>query len=314
MLLAQEFGCKKDSPELPGQEMALWTMPDFSVIDPLGNILKPEEYRGVHHCLVVFVDADIETDLECMKKAYHDFQGEGIQIIGVSRDISRIQAKSASYPFFYIQEAYEEAANRFRAPRHQSAFYLFSAQGILLHSGLLGVRYETHLKKILNSCIRNKRFTAQDLFPRQANLSNEPWHLRLEEILHPSKEYHLGAFFNAFCDACQSGRILSFMKDVTRINPSQWGCFIVFKDDLGEQDIENFRSQMKVDFPLVASSREFKSKWESLADEYSESELNEIVVIVDHQGNIIESFGSNENLLKDIRKFIFSERHSESTS
>lgn len=303
--------CKGGSVNNSEQGMFSIKMPALTVSDFVGKTYTLNKDLKGQYILVYFIDALLETDLDSVEKAIRDFQDWSVIVIVVARDIDKVQAKRFSSALYFAHETYEKTLNLFRAPQHQSVFYLFSDKGRLLHKSLLGTRYETRQKRILNFFVKNKKFEILDFFPSRNNVRDIPWLRGIDHLLQPSEQYYLGAFFNAFCDSCQGGRILVLLREIMERYPSLWGCFVVFKDDMDERDIRNFRSQWKIDFPVISASQEMRSRWDFLISEYSEEELNDIVVAFDRQGTILGSFAPDEDFTAEIRAFILSMLDSE---
>jgi cytochrome oxidase Cu insertion factor (SCO1/SenC/PrrC family) len=151
--------CKDNAAENPKRGMFSIEMPGITIYDFFGNTYTLNKDLKGRHILVYFIDADLENDLDSVEKSLRDFHDNGVIVSVAPRSIDKVIAKRYASSLYFVHGAYEKALNLFRAPQHQSVFYLFSDKGRFLHRGLIGTRYETHLKRILNFFIKNKKLS-----------------------------------------------------------------------------------------------------------------------------------------------------------
>ena len=304
ILSSSLFTCRPESTK-PSKDRILPTkLPGLRVSDISGRTYSLKRDFRDTPILILFLDPDVESNMVILERVLNDLSGLKVAVVVSADKIETVLSQQFASALYFLAGPYDKILRKFGAPRYQSSFYIFSNKGNLLYRGLIGNRYETHLKKFINHYIKNIKFEVHELLPPGHSLKGDLEFKNIECIAGSTKRYFLGALFINFCDSCLGGQILALFKEILDKYPDHISCFMVLKDRMNGQDLRNLVTQANIPFPVLFAPPELRARWDMLATRYSESELNELTVMLDSRGVILRSWGPEMQQISELRAFI----------
>jgi hypothetical protein len=149
--------------------------------------------------------------------------------------------------------------------------------------------YEYLMRYEMKKLIKKEYFHGEDFFDKQINLRQVS---RLKEIMdlvpRNRRKFIILGFLTSFCDSCPHSIILREIKRAYKLGIAEAG--MVFYENFRLSDVENFKAQMDVTFPVILARGELLSEWKRLINEYSLVELATIIVIASGDGEIVQTY------------------------
>lgn len=262
---------------------------EISLIDIKGNkinILGSEKFTYLQ-----FMPSFDEGAIQFFNDVVEKWRSQDIKFIVITRDIfhsfDNIIERSA-----IILNDYDKIAKALRASIWGD-YYLFNNMGKLLFRGNTSKKYQEELKTMLNHEILNKYFNLSSLVLPGKKIHELSWFKNISNKEIKSK-YKVYAFFTTVCSGCMSGDVINIIKNKINCEKNVASVFIILNRAVyKKEDIKILKSQLELDFDIIIADDSLNSKWDELINEYSESELTNIVLVADIGGNIVRAFYRN---------------------
>ncbi len=147
-------------------------------------------------------------------------------------------------------------------------------------------QYLMHYK--MKEILLKEAFDVADLFGNQKNLWKIGLLNNISAQIPKGNKYTILCFFSSYCDNCAEGTLLREIKGIYERGIAEAG--VIFFEPFNINDIEYFKQQLDVKFPVSLASEELLSKWRFLKEEYSPVELSTMVFMASEAGEIVYTY------------------------
>jgi hypothetical protein len=280
-------------------------LPEFSFTNIYGNEINSSALLG-KYVFIQFVNPIIIDDLQLIKDIYRDFKKNISIIIFIKKfDIAEECLSTIIQDITVCEENYDGIKSIFNVPDCCESFYIFDPNGKLISANSNYLGYETAIKPLLLKIFKDKEFTTSRLVIEGKNLREFAWFSHLNTILeNEDAEYYIISLFNSICASCISGQIVEKLKKIhERVNPLFY-CLVILSEDFSDNDLANLKSQLDIQFKLMKADNKLNEKWNQLSNEFSSSDLNNILILIDGRGQVIKTAEPKFESIKDFFSLI----------
>ena len=100
--------------------------------------------------------------------------------------------------------------------------------------------------------------------------------------------FFIVALFNKICAGCFSYDLIGKLNEIYKNPNSSITVLAYVLDTYDERDLTNLRTHLKVDLPFKRADVHMSGVWRSLIDEFGEAQLNNILFIINANGEVLE--------------------------
>lgn len=270
--------------------------PEFSAVDIFGNKINPSTLKG-SNVFIQFINPKLHEQVDLLKKIYFEFNEQELLIVVFTKDF-KILKKEIRYTLgsiFFITSGYEKFKKIFQVPSCCESFYLFDKSGNLVITDFNWKGYEEGIKTQLQSLLKKIEFSIHYFIKSGENIRNIDWFDHLWKIIIREKtpNYHVISMFTRICSSCPSGRIINNLKELYKTSNKSAQFLSILSDNFSENDVNNLKINLGIKFPMIKADEKLANKWNKLIKEFRETDLNNIVFLIDKKGQILSVMQSN---------------------
>ena len=238
-----------------------------------------------------FIDPRFDYDREFFIKAYREWKDQPIRFLLFSNDPEKIVEK---YPELndkvnIFDTDIEKMRKILGSDKDFSFCYLYDDDRKYYFRTQTFTPYEYLMRYEMKKLIKKEYFRVEEFFGKQKNLRQMN---RLKEIMElipqNKRKFIILGFLTSFCESCTEGTLLREIKRLHGLGVAEAG--MLFFETLTPSDVENFKTQMDVKFPVTLARGELLSEWKRFIDVYSPVELATIIVIASGDGEIVRVY------------------------
>lgn len=272
------------------------SFPEFSAVDIFGNIVNPSILKGTN-VFVQFINPKLEDQIKLLKNVYFEFKNQALLMVVFTEDFQKLNEEIgyALTRMFVITDDYEKFKKIFQVPSCCENFYLFDKSGNLVVTDFNWKGYKEGIKTHLMSLVEKKKFSIYHFIELEKNIRDIDWFEQLWKIIDREKtyNYYLISMFTRVCMNCPSGWIIDSLKELYKLSNNSIYFLIILSDNFSENDVRNFKVNLGIKFSVIKADRKLANKWDHLLEEFRESDLNNIVFLIDKHGQVLSAMQSN---------------------
>jgi len=276
-------------------------LPEINRVDSRGKTVKSLELKG-KYVFVQFINSEIMDDIDFLEKVFLNWFDYGLEIIAIPAKNEEFLARTGvdTDKISIFSTGYRKLKKTFHSPNCCDTFYLYDPNGRLVKTGFNRVGYEEGVKNQLNRFLRNTSFHISEFVRENENLQNVPWLNRCHQLLmEEKKEFGVIAFLRTVCGECLSGFLTSQLMKLHTNHSQKVSVLSIIPSDYSDIDIENLKNFLNIGFRVERADQQLSEKWQSLISQFRESDLTNIVFLVDKSGTIIRVAQNDLRRLKD---------------
>jgi len=264
-------------------------LPRIDVSDIQGRAIKARNFSG-RPVFVQFIKNNSRTAIMLLLDLLVEWEESSLAFMVLTNKPEELDTNITNNPRLNIigVNHYESLRAAFHAPESGS-YYLFSSSGSLIVTGRDYVDAAKDLKRHLNYLLYGKAFSIQELIPSNIRSDRNDGLAQLGRLVETAAgRYIVIAMFTSICSGCRSGEII---RNLLKLEESQQGLIsitCILGGSLSESDARNAKSQLHLPFPVIEASHDLRLRWDRLIASYSESELTDVVFILDKQGTVLD--------------------------
>lgn len=309
ILTLLETHCQKGqgTPD-PVNEKKKISLPLFNAIDINGKQIKSSDFIG-RNLFVQFINSETIDDIDLLEKVYLNWIDDNLAIIAIPMKLEHFRTRVGIEldEITVLSNEYDNLKMIFKAPTCCESFYLFDTSGNLIKSGFNRLGYEEEVKKYLTQMIKNKTFDISTFIMERENVKNVEWLNRCSKIVEQEdREYYIFSMFTSICSGCPSGRLIKRLTEIHSLSEDRIYVLSIVPENFTDIDIENFKNFLGIDFTVERADKKLNEIWENQISEYSESDLTNILFLIDRNGKIVRVTDNNPNHIKSFFSFIHS--------
>ena len=278
-----------------------FSLPEFSSVDIFGNKIDSSSLKG-KKTFIQFIDPNSESQRKTLKKVYQNTKNDNLTIMAIVKDseshmfdIFMDEMRFAIGDIYIVTKDYEKHKEIFNASPCCETFHLFDKSGNLVLTDiswkLLKIKTGTLLERL-----NNKELTVLSYIKSGKNIKElEGFEqiFRLIEKNEKNKNFIISMFTN-ICIDCPSGNLVNELKKSYKQLNQSVDFHVILSDSYNENDINNLKELLKIEFPVIIADENLMKKWIWLTLGIEESKISNIVFLLDKKGKITRVMKPNQ--------------------
>jgi len=282
-----------DSRKIVYRSREIKKLPRFAEIDFFGRSINNETFKR-SNLYLQFVNGKSDYEIDFLKQVYSNWKEYDLCFLFIVNDFNLLKKKikddlRSMNNTYFIGDS-KKYAGVFKSDKLMNIYMLFNNSGKVVKSGSVMSGYENGPKidmmrlflndtfDIFRTLITDKNLFAIDVFNDIKNI-----------CLSKPKKYYVFSYFVSICEGCTSGWILHLLDDFAK-RQNEIGVLCILNRKNTQKDLSILRSQTRVELPIILANSEFNAKWNELISKYRESDLTNIIIVIDERGTIKKAY------------------------
>jgi len=187
-----------------------------------------------------------------------------------------------------LNKKFDKYKEIFKAPNYGTN-YLFDESGHLVYSGRNYFSYEQGIRIKLGQILNRRKFNISYLIKINQNINSLPWLQQISDICQKdNNKYLIFSMHASLCAGCGSGKIVSILNDVYSNKSNGLHIICILHNKFNNFDLANIKHNLDIHFPIYLADKLLNNKWSALIEEYGESNVTDIVALLDRSGKVID--------------------------
>lgn len=250
---------------------------------------------------IIFINTDEDYHINLLENVYLNYADKNLKIIVFTKFKNIIKKIINLFPLtLVIYENYEKYENLFKAESCCGRHYLYNEFGKLKASAINTTNYQDGIKVYLMELIENVKFNLSYFITNNNIFNMKEFSQCWDFIKNSDYEYFVISLFTEMCTLCKSGELISEIKKFFNEHKNEVGFLTILSDDFKENDVQNFKSNLKIEYKVIRADPSLAKKWNMLIKKYRKSDLTNIILLINKEGKILKI---NQGLLKNTNFF-----------
>lgn len=282
-------------------------LPEFDIKGLKGKRIHSSDFQG-RYLYVQFIDSESVDDVDLLQQVYLNWIDEDLDIMAIPVKTDQFQARTGidAFEIAILPDSYRQMRELFKAPPCCNTFYLFDRSRHLVKTGFNSKGYDIGIKTELYSLIKKTAFDISSMIKENDNIENIHWLSQCHQIIrNRDKEYYLISLMTSICSGCYSGLIIQRLIKTHRVYNKSLDVVSIVPDDFSDIDLENLKNLLGIPFHVQRADKLLKEVWQGYIRQFNESDLTNIIFLVDNSGTIVRVTNNDPKRLRDF--FIFTQ-------
>jgi len=266
-------------------------LPNFEATNINGDYIRSNDYLG-KDLYIQFINSRYYDDQKLFETVYSNWANKDIDFLIITDDLNRIKQKEIlnNNNISIIDKNYPELYAKFMLKGDDGSYFIVNKNGNLVNSGNSILGYEKGPKIYLQQLIERLYFSISELLEEKRDISEFPWFAQITDVINNNidKKSFVISLYTTICDSCSGGQIIRTLESIDNKWSSSVYILSILNKEFNIRDIENLRSQLKVEHPIIIANDDLNKKWNSLIKKYRKDYLTDIVFILDRSGRILK--------------------------
>ncbi len=266
-------------------------LPKFEAVDINGRKVKSSDFKG-KNLYVQFINSRFPPDFFLFEKVYSKWGREDLDFLGIISDSTKLNLFYRYRPknLTLIERDYYDLCSEFHISADNGFYFLVDKKGEVISSGKNDLGYGKGPKVFLQELILGDFFSISELIIENKKIDDFKWFSQVSNIRnnYTEKKYFIVSLFTKICDSCSGGNIIQSLNKIYREKNDSIYVLSILSSKFNSEDVVNFKSQLKISYPVILADNELNIKWNSLIKRYNEDFLTDICFIVDNSGKILK--------------------------
>jgi hypothetical protein len=249
------------------------------MVDDRGQSLQSKQFLGTP-LFVQFINPDMREQTDLLAVIIKDRPQQPVKILVVTSNAQKLRATVPSIPddITVVEKGHKELRTVFEIPEFSEKTLIFDKNGTRVDQRFYS--QGGSLAK-LQSVVDGKPGYSPVLFEEAlASVKSK----QLEDIRQRTLTSKSGkaviAFFSVIGTYCPSGELINSLNGQhAKRKDVEW--LVLFPKNYTSNDLQNFKSNLKVNMPVALADPELSDVWESFHLRYGETSLNGALVAID---------------------------------
>jgi hypothetical protein len=264
--------------------------------DALNHLIRSKDLKR-NIVYLQFINPNDSVDIDLFKKVYSEWQGKKIKIIIITNNFPKLRSEINEYlsNIIVLNYNYDKYKEIFKAPKYGTN-YLFDESGHLVYSGRNYIDYEQGIRIKLNKILNKQEFNASYFIKINQDINELPWLQQILDIFHKNNnKYLIFTMHASLCAGCASGQIVNILNDIYSKKANVFQIICILHNKFNNSDIANIKRNLGLQFPIYLADKLLNEKWSTLIEEYGETNVTNIVALMDKSGKVIDILYPNCN-------------------
>lgn len=262
--------------------------PNFTTTDIYGQIINGKDYnKRIRY--VQFLGAMDNNNLMLLENVYRIWADKIDIFVFVKNE--RIFRERVSPDFskaIVINDEFIKMSSLFKSSEYGN-HYLFEEKGNVVFFAENSISYDFGVVRALQQVVNRRNFRIADIIRENDHLEDYPEFTQAKNELNDMQgEYLIVGLIYLFCDSCASGPLVVNFQRFHSLSNGKTSFLLILSREHYESELDAFKSQLSVDFPVVIADQKLNKRWEDLMKIFSRNAITNIVFAVNHSGKIVK--------------------------
>ena len=254
-------------------------LPRLQLIDDRGQTFQREQFLGTP-LFVQFINPDVRQHIDLLSAILKDRPKQPVKILLVTPSAQNLRSKvpSITDDVIVVEKDFKELRTVFEIPECCEKTIIFDKAGTRLDHRFY---YQGGSFARLHSVVDGKPGYSPALLQEAIGSaqSAQVETIRQRTLTSPSGKAVI-ALFSLVGTYCPSGELLESLKgNQARLQDVEF--HILFPKNYTSNDVQNFKTNLRVSIPVTVADPELSNVWESFNFRYGDSALNGALVAID---------------------------------
>jgi hypothetical protein len=266
--------------------IAWW--PSFETKDVSGGIIRGKDFKKRAR-YVQFVGAADNNNISLLEDVYRFWADQVDIFVFIKNDrLFRERIKSDFSKAIIIKDDFDDMSRLFKSTKY-GKHYLFGQKGNVIFSAENNLGYDSGVVRFLQYIINHRQFQISEFIREKDRLYDRPEFKQISDAVEKMRgEFLLVGLIYSFCDSCASGPVVDAFRKIHVITRGRADLLLILSREYRRPELDVFRSQLRVEFPVVIADHALSERWEALTNQYSRITLNKIIFVTDREGRIVK--------------------------
>ncbi len=272
----------------PKSEKSIAWWPNFTTTDIDGRIIRGKD-NNKRIRYVQFLGAIDNNNLMLLENVYREWADKIDIFIFIKNEmLFRKRASSDFSKAIIIKDEFIKMSDIFKSSKYGN-HYLFGEKGNAVFLAENHIGYDFGIVRALQQFVNKRHFRIADFIQENNNLENYPEFIQAKNAIKNMRgEYLIVGLIYLFCDSCASGPLVANFQRFHSLSDGKTSFLLILSREQRESELDSFRSQLGLDFPVVIADQRLNNKWENLMKIFSRNTFTNIVFAIDRTGKIVK--------------------------
>jgi|GEM_PF-2732076 len=275
-------------------------LPAVSLRDDGGRSLESRQLLG-RFLFVQFINPHVKAQVDSVTDVLINRPKRPVTWLLITSDAQALRSRIEGLQegVVVVEDNYRELRNLFSVPECCETRFLFDEAGELVNRGYY---FQDGMASRLRSFVDGERGYSPALLLDSISSVRGGQFERVRAAASRSKSGKaIILLLSSANTTCPSGELAALVSQFVRENDGV-DCLAVLPNTFGPSDVDNFKTNLDIPFPVETADEDFSRGWLALIDEYGEMSVNGTVITIDRQ-NISVAHGVKEveTRLKELR-------------
>ncbi|MDI6697498.1 MAG: hypothetical protein QME85_00990 [Candidatus Saccharicenans sp.] len=270
----------------------------------INSVNNPESRNfGSSFIYIQLIRENNEDDLNFFSSIADNWKRNNLKLILIANDPLKFINSFGWHHILYL--SFDQLSSHDKNMLFKKHYYLYAPKNKLLATGTTNEDYEYSAKIYLMKYVDGVVFKIDEFLP-EFNLNDFPHFRGLWSILKDrNREFYIIAFFTYFCNSCSTGYLVYELEDISMLDGLEvWG--ILYSKNYDPVQLMYLREQSRITFALDLSDDILNTEWNRLIRKYNDKIVNNLIILIDKQGNILKTFYPGINYWNEFRNYVLS--------
>ncbi len=254
-------------------------LPEVQMVNDRGQSLQSKQFLGTP-LFVQFINPDVRQQTDLLSAVLNDRPKKPVKILVVTSNAQNLRARvpSITDDVSVVEKDFKELRTAFEIPEYSEKTLIFDKTGTRVDHRFY---YQGGALAKLQALVDGKPGYSPALL-QEALVSVKSAQLeaiRQRTLTSPSGKAVI-ALFSVIGTYCPSGELIDSLKGHHARLPDV-ELLILFPKNYTSNDVQNFKSNLKVTNPVALADPELSNVWESFQLRYGEAAVNGSLVAID---------------------------------
>lgn len=253
------------------------SLPQVEAADDSGTHRRFAELLG-KPIVVQFINPQGTVQIDAFLRVVTNFSASEVSFVLITQDAKQLRTQLPRLSnTWVIEKSYHDLKHTFKVPDCCEKRFIFNGEGKLIYEDYY---YESDLTSRLNTLIKKELPRWSDALVAELDFLKSPQYISLlEKSKDSTSASAVVVLFSSVSTACSSGELVKTLNRYAQ-ERSRTSFLVLLPHDYTDVDLENFKSNLGVSFPVERENIEFSDQFARLVNFYGESRINGSLLLV----------------------------------
>jgi len=247
---------------------------------------------------VQFMDEKEYESIDLYKKIVSNWKNSPLEILIITNSKSIIYESLADFPvnIKIVAEKFDSLKYIFKTKINR--WYLYNKGRLLATEHV--ARGDQKIETLIRKYLYKKEYDASLFIRLKSKINDFSWLSQLKDYQSEEK-YLLVGLVTSLCDICGTGIIVDTLHNYRANYRGYINVVLITNERYSLQDLDVIKSQIRASFNISIANNALFNKWNELISLYGTAYLNNIMILIDKNGYIIDISDQKCNCLRTFK-------------